>query len=101
MQIIVHDVMGDRLIALNDMFVYWDDVHVFGDVIADYVLICELIDQINVDFGVALTTGIRILTSRQQSLKNTKITNTKKNIVGETLAGITMWTSSPNFSLIT
>lgn len=77
MQIIVHNVMRDCLITLNDMFMYRNDVHVFSDVIADYVFVCELVYEINVDFDVSHTTGIRILSSRQQSLKKQKRNNTK------------------------
>lgn len=65
MQIIVHNVVRDGLIALHDVLVYRDYMHVFCDVITDYIIICEFIYEVNVYFGISLPARIRILSSRK------------------------------------
>lgn len=91
--------MRNSLITLNNMFMYWNNVYVFGHIIASNIFISKLVQKIHIDFCISLTTWIRILTSRKQSLK-IRIVMRLIKIHNTLLTGIIIWTS-PSFSLIT
>lgn len=64
MQIIVHDVVRDGTVALDDALVDGHHVHVVGAGVRRRFFGVEFVQEIDVDFGVAFAASVGVLATR-------------------------------------
>jgi hypothetical protein len=84
-EVVVHDVVRDGLVVLDDVVVDLHHVDVAGDLIG-VGFVAKLVDQEGIDVVVPLPVRIGILSSGQQRLQNPA--ETRNNSVTDSPAGL-------------
>lgn len=79
MKIVVHYVMRYGLVVTNNIFIYNYNVDVLCDLIC-IGFVAEFVQQEGVDMVVSFSVGVRVMSPRQQGLKQRKSILCGKNI---------------------